>query len=115
MPDERESERNTESVAKRKAEGVLEAALLHCDKQGRNRSFAHLRVLNQHKKTRCRPYKCTYDSCDSRGFARTPDLERHINEVHNTEPRYYECDYCYYKSKRTSDILQHMGKQHYIV
>lgn len=82
----------------------------HCDKQ-----FPRDCDLTKHKKTHERPFKCREPKCSfhTRGFPTEKECDRHMNDKHSSNPQYYHCHFkCTYKSKRESNLKQHMEKTH---
>ena len=72
--------------------------------------------LTKHEKTHSRPWKCIDSRCKYAVYGWTSERERdrHVNEKHVATPVMYKCIYrpCPYKSKKESDCMQHMEKDH---
>jgi len=72
--------------------------------------------LTKHAKTHSRPWKCTEPGCKyyDLGWPTEKERDRHWTDRHSNVPTLYECRShpCTYKSKRESNLKQHMMKKH---
>ena len=66
------------------------------------------------EKTHSRPFKCPVQECryHKQGLPTEKERDRHVNDKHSANPRYYRCTYCSFKTKRDSNCKQHMEKKH---
>ena len=87
----------------------LRCSDLSCDKIFRRRCD-----LAKHQKTHLRPFKCPFSDCKyhEEGLAGEKERDRHINDKHSTNPQYFNCQFCPFKTKRDSNCKQHMEKKH---
>jgi len=115
---------NTEeddSIKRSMAGGKLSAsdaelAPKRCREPGCDKGFKRLSDLLKHENTHSRPWKCPVESCKYHdyGWPTEKEMDRHYNDKHSANPPLYECHFenCPYRSKRKSNVKQHMEKAH---
>lgn len=102
------------SMARRKKNAEPKIVKLRCSDRSCDKIFNRKCDLAKHEKTHSRPYKCPETTCKyhEQGLPTEKELDRHINDKHSANPRYYHCQYCPFKTKRDSNCKQHMEKKH---
>jgi hypothetical protein len=104
----------TRSMARRKKNAEPKFVELKCCDRTCDKTFNRKCDLAKHEKTHSRPFKCPNKECryHEQGLPTEKERDRHINDKHSTNPRYYHCTYCPFKTKRDSNCKQHMEKKH---
>ena len=102
------------SMARRKKNAEPKITELRCSDKSCDKVFNRKCDLAKHEKTHSRPFKCKFDTCKyhEQGLPTVKELERHINDKHSSNPIFYKCHYCAFKTKRDSNCKQHMEKKH---
>lgn len=102
------------SMARRKKGAEYRAPELKCSDRDCDKAFSRKCDLAKHEKTHTRPFKCPHAGCKYHelGLPTEKERDRHINDKHETNPQYYKCDFCEFKTKRQSNCKQHMEKKH---
>jgi hypothetical protein len=104
----------TRSMARRKKNAEPKIVELRCSDKTCDKIFNRKCDLAKHEKTHSRPFKCPVKECryHDQGLPTEKERERHINDKHAPNPRYFHCNYCSFKTKRDSNCKQHMEKKH---
>ena len=102
------------SMARRKKNAEPRIVELKCSDRTCDKTFNRKCDLAKHEKTHSRPFKCPVEECryHDQGLPTEKERDRHINDKHSANPRYYHCTYCSFKTKRDSNCKQHMEKKH---
>ena len=102
------------SMARRKKNAALKTLEYPCSEKSCGKIFNRKCDVQKHEKTHSRPFKCLEKSCryHEQGLPTEKELDRHINDKHSLNPRYFHCLYCPFKTKRESNCKQHMEKKH---
>lgn len=102
------------SMARRKKNAEPRAVELKCSDRSCEKIFNRKCDLAKHEKTHSRPFKCPELTCKyhEQGLPTEKERDRHINDKHSANPRYFHCQYCPFKTKRDSNCKQHMEKKH---
>jgi hypothetical protein len=102
------------SMARRKKNAEPKIVELKCSDRTCDKIFNRKCDLAKHEKTHSRPFKCPVKECryHDQGLPTEKERDRHINDKHSANPRYYHCTYCPFKTKRDSNCKQHMEKKH---
>ncbi|KAJ9654970.1 hypothetical protein H2198_006084 [Neophaeococcomyces mojaviensis] len=102
------------SMARRKKGYIPEIVNMPCSQPGCDKVFQRKCDLSKHEKTHSRPYKCSDSRCKFHeyGLPTEKELDRHMNDRHNTAPKMYKCKFCEFQTKRESNCKQHMEKKH---
>ncbi|RMD42145.1 hypothetical protein DV735_g2999, partial [Chaetothyriales sp. CBS 134920] len=102
------------SMARRKKGYIPEVVEMKCSDPSCGKVFGRKCDLAKHEKTHSRPFKCPIGGCKyaELGLPTEKERERHINDKHDPNPRYYQCKYCEFKTKRESNCKQHQEKKH---
>jgi hypothetical protein len=102
------------SMARRKKNAEPRITELRCSDRSCDKIFNRKCDLAKHEKTHSRPFKCPEKTCKyhDQGLPTEKERERHVNDKHSANPRYYQCKYCPFKTKRDSNCKQHMEKKH---
>ncbi|KPI45289.1 Zinc finger transcription factor ace1 [Cyphellophora attinorum] len=105
------------SMARRKKGYIPEIIHMPCREEGCDKTFTRKCDLAKHEKTHSRPFKCPHENCKyhNLGLPTEKERDRHINDKHDPNPHYYQCEYCEFKTKRESNCKQHMEKKHNFV
>lgn len=102
-------------LSARRKKGV-EYPVLHlpCREPGCDKVFNRQCDLGKHEKTHTRPFKCPEEGCkfNTVGLPTEKELDRHMNDKHNSSPRLFKCQFCEFSTKRESNCKQHMEKKH---
>ena len=104
----------TRSMARRKKNAEPKIVELRCSDRTCDKTFNRKCDLAKHEKTHSRPFKCPVEDCryHEQGLPTEKERERHVNDKHAANPKYYHCTYCPFKTKRDSNCKQHMEKKH---
>jgi hypothetical protein len=104
----------TRSMARRKKNAEPRIVELKCSDRSCDKVFNRKCDLAKHEKTHSRPFKCPVEDCryHEQGLPTEKERERHVNDKHAANPKYYHCTYCPFKTKRDSNCKQHMEKKH---
>jgi hypothetical protein len=104
----------TRSMARRKKNAEPRIVELKCSDKTCDKTFNRKCDLAKHEKTHSRPFKCPVEDCryHEQGLPTEKERERHVNDKHAANPKYYHCTYCSFKTKRDSNCKQHMEKKH---
>jgi hypothetical protein len=102
------------SMARRKKNAEPRTTELRCSDRSCDKIFNRKCDLAKHEKTHSRPFKCPEKTCKyhDQGLPTEKERDRHVNDKHSANPRYYQCKYCPFKTKRDSNCKQHMEKKH---
>ena len=102
------------SMARRKKNAEPKIVELKCSDRTCDKVFNRKCDLAKHEKTHSRPFKCPVKDCryHEQGLPTEKERDRHINDKHSTNPHFYHCTYCPFKTKRDSNCKQHMEKKH---
>ena len=102
------------SMARRKKNAEPKIIELKCCDRTCDKVFTRKCDLAKHEKTHSRPFKCPDKACKyhEQGLPTEKERDRHVNDKHDPNPRYYYCTYCNFKTKRDSNCKQHMEKKH---
>jgi len=102
------------SMARRKKNAEPRIVELKCSDKTCDKTFNRKCDLAKHEKTHSRPFKCPVEDCryHEQGLPTEKERERHVNDKHAANPKYYHCTYCPFKTKRDSNCKQHMEKKH---
>lgn len=102
------------SMARRKKNAEPRITELRCSDRSCDKIFNRKCDLAKHEKTHSRPFKCSEKSCKyhEQGLPTEKERDRHVNDKHSANPRYFHCTYCPFKTKRDSNCKQHMEKKH---
>ena len=102
------------SMARRKKNAEPKIVELKCSDRTCDKIFNRKCDLAKHEKTHSRPFKCPIKECryHDQGLPTEKERDRHINDKHSTNPHFYHCSYCPFKTKRDSNCKQHMEKKH---
>lgn len=102
------------SMARRKKNAEPKVIELHCSDRSCDKVFTRKCDLAKHEKTHSRPFKCPEKTCKyhEQGLPTEKERDRHINDKHSANPRYFHCRFCPFKTKRDSNCKQHMEKKH---
>ena len=102
------------SMARRKKNAEPRIVELKCSDRTCDKTFNRKCDLAKHEKTHSRPFKCPVEDCryHEQGLPTEKERERHVNDKHAANPKYYHCTYCSFKTKRDSNCKQHMEKKH---
>ncbi|KAF7508996.1 hypothetical protein GJ744_008552 [Endocarpon pusillum] len=102
------------SMARRKKNAEPKTTELRCSDRTCDKIFNRKCDLAKHEKTHSRPFKCPEKTCKyhDQGLPTEKERDRHVNDKHSTNPRYFHCKYCVFKTKRDSNCKQHMEKKH---
>ena len=102
------------SMARRKKNAEPRIIEMKCSDRTCDKVFTRKCDLAKHEKTHSRPFKCPIANCKyhDMGLPTEKERDRHINDKHSTDPKYYHCEYCSFKTKRDSNCKQHMEKKH---
>ena len=102
------------SMARRKKGEVPRIIEMKCADPTCDKIFNRKCDLAKHEKTHTRPFKCPEKTCKyhHEGLPTEKEMQRHVNDKHDPNPQYYNCDYCSFKTKRESNCKQHMEKKH---
>lgn len=102
------------SMARRKKNAEPRITELRCSDRSCEKIFNRKCDLAKHEKTHSRPFKCPEKTCKyhDQGLPTEKERDRHVNDKHSANPRYFHCHYCPFKTKRDSNCKQHMEKKH---
>ena len=102
------------SMARRKKNAEPKITELRCSDRTCDKIFNRKCDLAKHEKTHSRPFKCPEKTCKyhDQGLPTEKERDRHVNDKHSINPRYFHCKYCPFKTKRDSNCKQHMEKKH---
>lgn len=102
------------SMARRKKGVIPEIIEMHCSDPTCDKIFTRKCDLAKHEKTHSRPFKCPHTDCkyNELGLPTEKERDRHINDKHDPNPHFYQCNFCEFKTKRESNCKQHMEKKH---
>lgn len=102
------------SMARRKKNAEPRITEMKCSDRSCDKIFNRKCDLAKHEKTHSRPFKCSEKSCKyyEQGLPTEKERDRHVNDKHSANPRYFHCTYCSFKTKRDSNCKQHMEKKH---
>ncbi|ETN44347.1 uncharacterized protein HMPREF1541_10527 [Cyphellophora europaea CBS 101466] len=102
------------SMARRKKGVIPEIIEMQCSDPGCDKIFTRKCDLAKHEKTHSRPFKCPHKDCkySEMGLPTEKERDRHINDKHDPNPHFYQCQFCEFKTKRESNCKQHMEKKH---
>jgi hypothetical protein len=102
------------SMARRKKNAEPRIVELRCSDPSCDKIFNRKCDLAKHEKTHSRPFKCPEKTCKyhEQGLPTEKERDRHVNDKHSANPRYFHCKYCPFKTKRDSNCKQHMEKKH---
>ena len=102
------------SMARRKKGVEPEIIEMPCSHPDCDKVFTRKCDLSKHEKTHSRPFKCTHKGCKyvEQGLPTEKELERHMHDKHDPNPKFYACEFCEFKTKRESNCKQHMEKKH---
>lgn len=102
------------SMARRKKNAEPRVTDLTCSDRSCDKIFNRKCDLAKHEKTHSRPFKCPEKTCKyhEQGLPTEKERDRHVNDKHSSNPRYFHCSYCPFKTKRDSNCKQHMEKKH---
>ncbi len=102
------------SMARRKKNAEPRITELRCSDRTCDKIFNRKCDLAKHEKTHSRPFKCPEKTCKyhDQGLPTEKERDRHVNDKHSSNPRYFHCKYCPFKTKRDSNCKQHMEKKH---
>lgn len=105
---------NAQLSARRKKGVEYPVQHLHCGLEGCDKVFSRKCDLSKHEKTHSRPFKCSVKDCKyaDLGLPTEKELDRHMNDKHNSTAKMYKCLYCEFSTKRESNCKQHMEKKH---
>ncbi|KAG6048712.1 hypothetical protein E4U17_007055 [Claviceps sp. LM77 group G4] len=103
------------SMARRRKNATAEElAPKRCREPGCDKEFKRPCDLTKHEKTHSRPWKCPVISCPYHrtGWPTEKERDRHTNDKHSDAPILHKCEQCVFKSKRMSNLKQHMERAH---
>merc|ERR1711939_718216 len=102
------------SMARRKKGYIPEYVEMKCSDPSCDKVFTRKCDLAKHEKTHSRPFKCPHKDCkySEMGLPTEKERDRHINDKHDPNPHFYQCQFCEFKTKRESNCKQHMEKKH---
>ena len=102
------------SMARRKKNAEPKITELRCSDSTCDKIFNRKCDLAKHEKTHSRPFKCNIKTCKyhEQGLPTEKELERHVNDKHSSDPVFFHCKYCPFRTKRDSNCKQHMEKKH---
>ena len=102
------------SMARRKKGYIPEIIEMACSDKTCGKIFTRKCDLAKHEKTHSRPFKCPETSCkyNELGLPTEKERDRHINDKHDPDPKFYKCMFCEFRTKRQSNCKQHMEKKH---
>ena len=102
------------SMARRKKNAGPKMTEMRCCDRSCDKIFHRKCDLAKHEKTHTRPFKCPEKTCKyhDQGLPTEKERDRHVNDKHSANPRYFHCKYCTFKTKRDSNCKQHMEKKH---
>ena len=102
------------SMARRKKGYIPEIIEMECSQDDCDKVFTRKCDLAKHEKTHTRPYKCPEPGCkyNDLGLPTEKERDRHVNDKHSSNPHFYKCKFCEFKTKRESNCKQHMEKKH---
>jgi hypothetical protein len=102
------------SMARRKKNAEPRVTEMRCSDRSCDKIFNRKCDLAKHEKTHSRPFKCPEKTCKyyDQGLPTEKERDRHVNDKHSSNPRYFHCKYCPFKTKRDSNCKQHMEKKH---
>ncbi|KAF2397419.1 hypothetical protein EJ06DRAFT_482084, partial [Trichodelitschia bisporula] len=113
-PDMEDDEGVHRSMARRRKSDKAGDVVHYCTQC--DKTFPRHCDLSKHEKTHSRPWKCDVESCryHELGWPTEKERDRHHNDKHSAQPVMHECQYnpCTYRSKRESNLKQHMEKSH---
>jgi len=114
IPELADDHETLRSMARRKKGAQPE--IQKCTFPDCNKEFKRPVDLTKHIKTHTRPFKCPEASCKyaTEGWPTEKERDRHVNDKHTTPTPMYACQFpeCPYRSKRESNVQQHMVKVH---
>lgn len=102
------------SMARRKKGYIPEIVEMKCHDPSCDKVFTRKCDLAKHEKTHSRPFKCPEASCKYHelGLPTEKERERHWNDKHSSDPLFYKCEFCEFRTKRESNCKQHQEKKH---
>lgn len=102
------------SMARRKKGVIPEIIEMQCSDPSCDKIFTRKCDLAKHEKTHSRPFKCSFKDCKYHdlGLPTEKERDRHVNDKHDPNPHFYQCNFCEFKTKRESNCKQHMEKKH---
>lgn len=102
------------SMARRKKGYIPEIVEMKCSDRTCGKIFTRKCDLAKHEKTHSRPFKCPEETCKYHelGLPTEKERDRHINDKHDPNPKFYKCMFCEFRTKRESNCKQHMEKAH---
>jgi hypothetical protein len=102
------------SMARRKKNAEPRIVELKCSDKTCGKIFSRKCDLAKHEKTHSRPFKCHDKQCKYHelGLPTEKERDRHYNDKHASDPVFYNCQFCEFKTKRESNCKQHMEKKH---